>query len=58
MILILLVLALSIAVLLAMIGVRCGGRTIPMPPKHLKPKRKCVGMTLRGGIYRDDNKME
>lgn len=47
MILILLVLALSIAVLLAMIGMRCGGRTIPMPPKHLKPKRKNAVLRMR-----------
>ncbi|MFA9191128.1 hypothetical protein AAGV28_07065 [Flavobacterium sp. FZUC8N2.13] len=32
------VLALICAVFLAVSGVRCGGRTIPEPPEHLRPK--------------------
>ena len=61
------VLALICAVVLAFSGVRCGGRTIPEPPEHLRPKgsvlrmrnppkppRKCVGITPHGRIYKDD----
>ena len=54
------VLALFCAVALAVLGVRCGGRNIPVPPENLRPKGKgvkkekeCVGITLHGRIYKE-----
>lgn len=36
------VLALVCAICLAVSGFRTGGRTIPKPPEHLRPKKKCI----------------
>lgn len=36
------VLALGCAVFLAVSGVRCGGRNLPIPPEHLRSKKKGV----------------
>ena len=48
------VLAVLCAIALAISGVRGGGRNIPSPPEHLRPKEKeCVGITLHGRIYKE-----
>lgn len=49
------VLALICAVCLAVSGVRTGGRTIPLPPEHLKPKGRGIIMIKKDSVPRMRN---